>query len=41
MLIMGIDPGLRHTGWGMIDFTNNQFRHIANGTLNISENRNT
>ena len=37
MLIMGIDPGLRHTGWGIVDFTNNQFRHIANGTLNISE----
>ncbi|MBP3616261.1 MAG: crossover junction endodeoxyribonuclease RuvC [Alphaproteobacteria bacterium] len=34
---MGIDPGLRHTGWGIVDFTNNQFRHIANGTLNISE----
>ena len=37
MLIMGIDPGLRHTGWGIVDFTNNQFQHIANGTLNISE----
>ena len=37
MLIMGIDPGLRNTGWGVVDFTNNQFRHIANGTLKISE----
>ena len=37
MLLMGIDPGLRYTGWGVVDFSNNQFTHIANGTLKISE----
>ena len=37
MIIMGIDPGLRFNGWGVIEFSNNQFRHIANGTLKISE----
>lgn len=33
MKIMGIDPGLRFTGWGVIEFSNNQFVHIANGTI--------
>ena len=28
---MGIDPGLRRTGWGIIEFNNNQLRHIGNG----------
>ena len=37
MIIMGIDPGLRVTGWGVIEFSNNQFRHIANGTLKIND----
>ena len=37
MLIMGIDPGLRFNGWGIVEFSNNQFRHIANGTLKISQ----
>ena len=38
MIIMGIDPGLRFNGWGVVDFSNNQFRHIANGTLKITQN---
>ena len=37
MIIMGIDPGLRFNGWGIIEFSNNQFHHIANGTLKINE----
>ena len=37
MIIMGIDPGLRFNGWGVIEFLNNQFNHIANGTLKINE----
>ena len=37
MIIMGIDPGLRFNGWGVIEFVNNQFNHIANGTLKINE----
>lgn len=35
MKIMGIDPGLRFTGWGLVEFKNNQFFHIANGTIKI------
>ena len=32
---MGIDPGLRFTGWGLVEFKNNQFFHIANSTIKI------
>ena len=35
MKIIGIDPGLRFTGWGVVGFNNNQFNHIANGTIKI------
>lgn len=32
MRIIGIDPGLRHTGWGVIDMEGNRLTHVANGT---------
>lgn len=32
-LILGLDPGLRHTGWGVIRSTGNHLRFIAAGTL--------
>ncbi|WP_299369197.1 crossover junction endodeoxyribonuclease RuvC [uncultured Tateyamaria sp.] len=31
MRILGIDPGLRHTGWGIIDMDGPRLRHVANG----------
>lgn len=31
--ILGIDPGLRKTGWGVIDTAGSNLRHIAHGTL--------
>lgn len=36
MLILGLDPGLRHTGWGIIRVTGNHLRYIAAGTINPS-----
>ena len=33
MKILGIDPGLRKTGWGLIDFKNNFMNHIADGFI--------
>ena len=30
---MGIDPGLRFTGWGVIESTGNRLRHIADGVI--------
>jgi crossover junction endodeoxyribonuclease RuvC len=31
--ILGIDPGLRYTGWGVIAATDNRLRHIADGVI--------
>jgi crossover junction endodeoxyribonuclease RuvC len=33
MRIIGLDPGLRRTGWGVIDVERSHIRHVANGTL--------
>lgn len=31
MRVMGIDPGLRNLGWGVIDAADGRLRHVANG----------
>jgi crossover junction endodeoxyribonuclease RuvC len=31
--ILGLDPGLRRTGWGVIDARDNRLRHVANGVI--------
>ena len=31
--ILGIDPGLQKTGWGVVDLVGSNLRHIANGTV--------
>ncbi len=33
MRVLGIDPGLRNLGWGVIELDGPRLRHIANGTL--------
>ncbi|MCB1396919.1 MAG: crossover junction endodeoxyribonuclease RuvC [Rhodobacter sp.] len=33
MRVLGIDPGLRNLGWGVIDVEGVRLRHVANGTL--------
>jgi len=33
MRIIGLDPGLRHTGWGMVEVIGNRLRHIADGAV--------
>jgi crossover junction endodeoxyribonuclease RuvC len=33
MRIIGLDPGLRHTGWGMVEISGNRLRHIADGAV--------
>ncbi|MEQ9447341.1 MAG: crossover junction endodeoxyribonuclease RuvC, partial [Rhodospirillaceae bacterium] len=30
---MGIDPGLRHTGWGVIETEGNQLRYVGAGVV--------
>lgn len=31
MRVLGIDPGLRNLGWGVIDVTGSRLSHVANG----------
>ena len=33
MRVLGIDPGLRNLGWGVIDVEGSRLRHVANGVL--------
>ena len=33
MRILGIDPGIRNTGWGVVEPSNNRLRHVANGVI--------
>ncbi len=33
MRLLGLDPGLRVTGWGVIDVNGNHLRHAAHGTV--------
>ena len=35
--ILGIDPGLRRTGWGLIESDGNRLIHIACGSLETNE----
>ena len=36
MRILGIDPGLRHMGWGIIDVDGPRLSHVANGVCHSS-----
>jgi crossover junction endodeoxyribonuclease RuvC len=36
LIILGIDPGLRTTGWGVIDQQGSRLRHIAHGVVKSS-----
>lgn len=35
--ILGIDPGLRRTGWGLIESDGNRLMHVACGSVETSE----
>lgn len=37
MKIIGIDPGLRFTGYGVIEYNAGTFKHIANGTFKTND----
>ena len=40
MRLIGLDPGLRQTGWGVVAIQDNRLRHIADGVVG-SDNKNT
>lgn len=31
--ILGLDPGLQNTGWGVVDLDGSRLRHVADGTV--------
>ena len=37
MVILGIDPGLAFTGYGIIESKGNRFKHIAHGAIETSK----
>jgi len=37
MRLLGLDPGLRKTGWGIIEAAAGRLRHVANGTLSSDD----
>ena len=36
MRVIGVDPGLRHTGWGIVEFKHNKIFHIKDGSISPS-----
>ena len=36
MRLIGLDPGLRSTGWGVIDVEGNRLRHVAHGVVRVA-----
>jgi crossover junction endodeoxyribonuclease RuvC len=41
MRVLGIDPGLRNTGWGVIVVDGPRLRHVANGVIHSSADKST
>ena len=35
MRLLGLDPGLRHTGWGVIDVEGNRLIYVADGVIHV------
>jgi crossover junction endodeoxyribonuclease RuvC len=33
MRVLGVDPGLRNMGWGVIEAVGSRITHVANGVL--------
>lgn len=36
MRLLGLDPGLRHTGWGVIESDGYHLSHVANGVISVA-----
>ena len=39
MRLIGLDPGLRLTGWGVIDVDGNRLRHVAHGVVKVASDQ--
>lgn len=40
MMILGVDPGLANTGWGVVDFVGQKFRPVCFGVINTEPKSN-
>src|SRR5260370_33806766 len=36
MRLIGLEPGLRLTGWGVIEVDGNRLRHVAHGVVRVA-----
>jgi crossover junction endodeoxyribonuclease RuvC len=41
MRILGIDPGLRTTGFGVVDVAGSELRYVASGTISTTHMKKT
>jgi crossover junction endodeoxyribonuclease RuvC len=39
MRLIGLDPGLRHTGWGVVDVEGSRLRYVADGAIHPSTDK--
>ncbi len=39
MLILGLDPGLRNTGFGLVESFSNRLRHVADGVITTDDSQ--
>jgi len=39
MRLLGLDPGLRHTGWGVVDMAGNRLTYVADGAVHSDGER--
>jgi crossover junction endodeoxyribonuclease RuvC len=37
MRLLGLDPGLRHTGWGVVEAAGNRLTYVADGVVHSDE----
>ena len=37
MLVLGVDPGTRHLGWGVVDVSGTRLTHVAHGVIDTDE----
>lgn len=37
MIVVGVDPGTRHLGWGVLESSGNRITHRAHGVIDASE----
>ncbi|MBF0393127.1 MAG: crossover junction endodeoxyribonuclease RuvC [Alphaproteobacteria bacterium] len=37
MLLLGLDPGLRNTGWGLVEAVGNRLRQVADGVVHSDQ----